>query len=99
MWIRDWARQSPSDTVAVQQDEHLDFMTVHLDGLGSLANNLGESLERHSNTLDSLDEKSESTLFKSKMVTRRSDRLIQKTVSSIGAIIVCLVTQSLHGSI
>jgi hypothetical protein len=93
------AEQSPSGTVAVQQEEHLDFMAGHLDELGSLASNLNESLQHQSSTLDLLDEKSESMLFKSKMVTRRSDRLIQKnTVSSIGAIIECLMTMPLHGS-
>ena len=70
-------------SVDSQQEEHLDFMADHLDELGSLASNLNESLQRQFHTLDSLDEKSESMLFKSKMVTRRADRLVQKKVSRL----------------
>lgn len=68
---------SPVDQVQLQQDHHLDFISRHLDELGSLASNLNSSLALHSDTLESLDGKSESMLYKSKMVTRRADRLIQ----------------------
>jgi hypothetical protein len=71
---------SPTDIVEGQQEEHLDFMSRHLEELGSLANNLNESMSRQSETLETLDGKSESMLFKSKMVTRRADRIIQKKV-------------------
>jgi hypothetical protein len=70
--------KSPLDHVAMQQEEHLNFMAKHLHELGSLAGNLNVTLSHHSETLDSLDDKNESMLFKTKMVTRRADRLIQK---------------------
>jgi hypothetical protein len=69
---------SPLDRVTMQQEEHLDLMAKHLQELGSLAGHLNISLAKHSETLDSLDEKSESMLLKSKMVSRRADRLIYK---------------------
>ncbi len=68
---------SPIDQIQMQQENHLDFMSRHLDELGSLASNLSSSLALHSDTLESLDGKSESMLLKSKMVTRRADRLVQ----------------------
>jgi hypothetical protein len=71
---------SPTDIVERQQEEHLDAMSRHLGELGSLATNLNVSMSRQSDTLETLDGKSESMLFKSKMVTRRADRLIQKKV-------------------
>lgn len=63
--------------VALQQEEHLDFMSKHLDELGSLASSLNTSLGQQSETLESLDAKSDAMLFKSKMVTRRTDAVIQ----------------------
>ena len=69
-----------TDVVEGQQEEHLDAMSRQLGELGSLATNLNESMSRQSDTLETLDGKSESMLFKSKMVTRRADRIIQKKV-------------------
>lgn len=69
---------SPQHEVEEKQEAHLDFMLKHLNELGSLASNLNTSLAQHSSTLDSLEEKSDSMLYKSKMVTRRTDRMIQK---------------------
>jgi hypothetical protein len=69
---------SPLDRVAMQQEEHLDTMAKHLNELGSLAGHLNFSLAKHSDTLGALDEKNDSMLLKTKMVTRRADRLIQK---------------------
>jgi hypothetical protein len=66
------------DEVQIQQESHLDFMSKHLEELGSLATNLSSSLAFQTDTLESLDGKSESMLYKSKMVTRRADRMIQK---------------------
>ena len=73
------AAQVPNakNEVALQQEEHLDFMSKHLDELGSLASSLNTSLVQQSETLESLDEKSDAMLFKSKMVTRRTDAVIQ----------------------
>jgi hypothetical protein len=69
---------SPKQEIEQQQDDHLDFMSKHLNELGSLATTLNTSLAQHAETLDSLDEKSDAMLFKSKMVTRRTDYVIQK---------------------
>jgi hypothetical protein len=71
---------SPTDVVMGQQEVHLEAMSRHLGELGSLATNLNESMSRQSDTLETLDGKSDSMLFKSKMVTRRADRLLQKKV-------------------
>jgi hypothetical protein len=68
---------SPIDFVTAQQDEHLDSMAKHLNELGTLASHLNTSLASHTDTLESLDEKNDSMLYKTKMVTRRADRLIQ----------------------
>jgi hypothetical protein len=85
--------QSYTDVVEGQQEEHLDAMSRHLEDLGSLATNLNESLYRQSDTLETLDGKSESTLFKSKMVTRRADRLIQKKVRTLLPVLVgCVIS-------
>jgi hypothetical protein len=69
--------KSPLDMVAMHQEQHLDTMAKHLNELGWLAGHLNFSLAKHSETLDSLDEKNDSMLLKTKMVTRRADRLIQ----------------------
>lgn len=69
---------SPLDEIKSEQESHLDFMSTHLQELGSLASNLSQSLAQHGDTLEALDGKSESMLFKSKMVTRRADHMIQK---------------------
>jgi hypothetical protein len=68
---------SPIDLVTAKQEEHLDSMAKHLNELGALAGHLNISLASHTETLESLDEKNDSMLFKSKVVTRRADRLIQ----------------------
>jgi hypothetical protein len=78
---------SPTDVVEGQQEEHLDAMSRHLEELGSLATNLNDSMSRQSDTLETLDGKSESMLFKSKMVTRRADRIIQKKVRCLCCIV------------
>jgi hypothetical protein len=75
------SRSSPQktavDIIAQRQEEHLDSMARHLHELGSLASNINLSLEKQGGTLNSLDEKNDSIMFKSKMVTRRTDHLIQ----------------------
>jgi hypothetical protein len=68
------------DRVSKIQEDHLDNMAYHLGALNQLASNISHSLEGQNDTLESLDDKSESMLFKSRMNTRRADRLIQKTV-------------------
>jgi len=68
------------DPVFAQQDEHLEFMSQNLGELTNIAHSLHESFATQSRIVDSLDEKSDEILDKSKMVTRRADRLIQKKV-------------------
>ena len=73
--------QDPDDLTQIQQEEHLDpAMVYHLSELNQLASNLSRSLVGHTETLESLEDKSDSMLFKSRMNTRRADRLIQKKV-------------------
>ena len=74
------SKLSPQNQIMKQQEDHLDAMARHLGELGSLATNLNASLQDHSNTLEVLDEKMETQLVKSNIVTRRTDRLIQKKV-------------------
>lgn len=69
---------SPTHQLEHQQEDHLDFMSKHLNELGSLASNLHTSLAMQADTLASLEEKSDVMLYKSKMVTRRTDTVIQK---------------------
>jgi hypothetical protein len=78
--------QTPSpvakDPIIAQQDEHLEFMSENLGELSDIAHSLHESFANQSKLVDSLDEKTDEVLDKTKMVTRRSDRLIQKKVSN-----------------
>jgi len=63
-----------------EQDDHLDGLAQHLDELGNIAINLSEVTDRHSALVDNLDNKAEDILGKSRMVTRRADRLVQSKV-------------------
>ena len=74
---------SHKDPVFAQQEEHLEFISQNLGELTDIAHSLHESFATQSKLVDSLDEKSDDILDKSKMVTRRADRLIQKKVSCI----------------
>lgn len=69
------------DPVFAEQDEHLEFMSQNLGELTNIAHSLHESFATQGRIVDSIDEKSDEILDKSKMVTRRADRLIQKKVS------------------
>lgn len=64
-----------------EQDEHLEFISQNMSELTNIAHSLHESFATQGRIVDSLDEKSDEILDKSKMVIRRSDRLIQKKVS------------------
>jgi hypothetical protein len=61
-----------------EQDQHLNFLAATLGELGHIANSLNEGLSDQHSRLDSLDTKSENVLATSKLVGRRTDRLIQK---------------------
>ena len=75
------ARCPKTQAILQQQDAHLDFMAQHLDELGSIALNLNEATENQGAILDNLDTKADNILDKSRMVTRRADRIIQTKVS------------------
>lgn len=60
------------------QEEHLDMITKSLGEIGSISNTLASAIGQQTQTIDSLDGKAESITEKSKMVTRRADRIIQK---------------------
>jgi hypothetical protein len=77
------AKTSSSTTTAMvveqqEQDQHLNFLAATLGELGHIANSLNEGLSDQHSRLDSLDTKSENVLATSKLVGRRTDRLIQK---------------------
>lgn len=75
-------------TILQQQNEHLDGVSEQLDELGNLAISLGEITDRHGHIVESLDNKSDSILEKTRMVTRRADRLIQKKVRQLAVTMV-----------
>ena len=81
--VTDPSRCPKTQAILQQQDAHLDFMAQHLDELGSIALNLNEATEKQGAIIDNLDTKSDNVLDKSRMVTRRADRLIQKKVRSM----------------
>ncbi|CAB9524885.1 expressed unknown protein [Seminavis robusta] len=60
------------------QNQHLAGISQHLDELGNLALNLGEATEKQAAMVEILDTKSDTILDKSRMVTRRADRMIQQ---------------------
>ena len=70
--------QSPLDRRRAEQDEHLDFISQSLGELGNIATSINFSVNTTSETVERLDHKSESILEKSRMNTRRADRIIQK---------------------
>jgi hypothetical protein len=70
------------NSVVAEQDEHLEFISQNLGELTNIAHSLHESFATQGRIVDSLDEKADEILDKSKMVTRRADRLIQKKVNS-----------------
>jgi hypothetical protein len=67
-----------NDPRLLQQDQHLDTMSQTLGELGSIANSLNSAISGQHSTIEALDTKSDNVLEKSKQVTRRADRLIQK---------------------
>jgi hypothetical protein len=74
---------SPEINQALQfQNDHLDAISQNLDELGNIAVNLSETTDKHGAIVEALDAKSDDILDKSRMVTRRADRLIQKKVHS-----------------
>lgn len=70
--------QGPSVPIDPEQENHLNILSSNLNELQNLAHGLNSTLGSHSSTLGQLEDRSESMLFKSKMVTRRTDRVIQK---------------------
>jgi hypothetical protein len=81
--------QQTKDPVMAEQDEHLEFISQNLGELTDIAHSLHESFATQSKLVGSLDDKSDEILDKTKMVIRRSDRLIQKKVSWIPACVCC----------
>jgi hypothetical protein len=67
-----------NDPVLQMQDRHLLIMSESLGELGLIAKSLNHVVEQQAQTIDSLDSRTDTVVEKSKMVTRRADRLIQK---------------------
>jgi hypothetical protein len=61
-----------------EQDDHLQKISACLTELGSIANSLQVGLSQQNETIESIDYKTENVLETSRMVSRRTDRLIQK---------------------
>ncbi|KAL7578369.1 hypothetical protein ACA910_012771 [Epithemia clementina (nom. ined.)] len=61
-----------------QQDDHLAVIGQSLGELSTIAQNLHQSIHQQSYTISSLDSRTDSITEKSKMVTRRADRMVQK---------------------
>jgi hypothetical protein len=61
-----------------EQDEHLQKISACLTELGSIANSLQVGLSQQNEIVESIDYKTENVLETSRMVSRRTDRLIQK---------------------
>jgi hypothetical protein len=62
----------------LKQNQHLETISQTLGELGSIANSLNSAIHQQHSTIDLLDTKSDNVLEKSKQVTRRADRLVQK---------------------
>jgi hypothetical protein len=60
------------------QDEHLDVISASLGELGHIAQSLNNGFDQQQRTIESLETKSDNVYEISKMVARRTDRLIQK---------------------
>ena len=60
------------------QEDHLDMISKSLGEIGMISHTLASAIAQQTQAIDTLDEKAESITEKSKMVTRRADRIIQK---------------------
>lgn len=70
---------SPTKTKLEQvQDEHLNVIAASLGELGHIAHSLSSGLDQQHKTIESLETKSDNVYETSKMVARRTDRLIQQ---------------------
>lgn len=67
-----------TDAVLLQQEAHLDTIAQTLGELGSIAQTLQLSMAQQNETMNQLDTKSDNIMEKSRMVNRRTERLIQK---------------------
>jgi ElaB/YqjD/DUF883 family membrane-anchored ribosome-binding protein len=73
------AAPSPTKTKLEQaQDEHLNVIAASLGELGHIAHSLSTGLDSQHKTIESLETKSDNVYETSKMVARRTDRLIQQ---------------------
>lgn len=66
-----------SSQLEQEQDQHLNVLATSLGELGHIAQSLNEGLFEQQDRIESLDTKSENVLESSKLVGRRTDRLIQ----------------------
>ena len=71
-------KQKMADPRQKEQDDHLAVMAQSLGELGSIAQNLHISMTQQNETIESLDTKADNITEKSRMVTRRADRITQK---------------------
>lgn len=79
--LGEFGNNSASSTANVNmqsQEDHLDMISKSLGEIGMISHTLASAIGHQTQTIDSLDGKAENITEKSKMVTRRADRLIQK---------------------
>lgn len=69
---------SPTKTNSTKEEEHLNFLSGNLSELNTMALSLNETFSTQSKIIDSIEETTESNYEKTKMVSRRADRLTQK---------------------
>ena len=76
------ATPSPKKSILEQkQDEHLHILASSLNELGTIAQSLNAGLHDQNHSIESLDTKSDLLHETSKMVTRRTNRIIQNKSS------------------
>ncbi|GAX25973.1 hypothetical protein FisN_4Hh543 [Fistulifera solaris] len=68
---------SATDAHLQLQENHLDMISKSLGEIGMISHTLASAIGQQAQTIDSLDEKADHITEKSRMVTRRADRLIQ----------------------
>ncbi|GAX24408.1 hypothetical protein FisN_4Lh543 [Fistulifera solaris] len=68
---------SATDAHLQLQENHLDMISKSLSEIGMISHTLASAIGQQAQTIDSLDEKADNITEKSRLVTRRADRLIQ----------------------
>ena len=76
------SRPTAASAVRSAQDEHLDLIASSLDEMNATALSMNEMMKQHNRIMVGLEEKSDENIEKSRMVSRRADRLAHSKVSA-----------------